>query len=196
MKKKCECCNSKFDALGGARYCCDKCRIKMRRIKDSKNHKKHYHMNDERKETRIKYATEWKKNNSEKARSIYSARNRRRRRENIKWTLRYRISASINKSLKRNKHGYYWEKLVGYTLKQLIERLQDTMPVGASWQDLFNGRLHIDHIKPIASFNFNSYKSKQFKECWALDNLQLLWARDNLIKGSKYNIDKSSKMVA
>lgn len=30
---------------------------------------------------------------------------------------------------------------------------------------------------------------EQIKECWSLANLQPLWAKDNLSKGAKHNID-------
>ena len=47
------------------------------------------------------------------------------------------------------------------------------------------GEWHVDHIRPIASFNFESVDCAEFKECWSLDNLQPLWAFDNLSKGTK-----------
>jgi hypothetical protein len=47
------------------------------------------------------------------------------------------------------------------------------------------GEWHIDHILPIDSFNFQSYEDYQFKECWSLENLQPLWAIDNIRKGNK-----------
>jgi hypothetical protein len=54
-----------------------------------------------------------------------------------------------------------------------------------NWELYMQGKIHIDHKRPIASFNFNSYKDKEFKECWALNNLQPLWAEENLSKGNK-----------
>ena len=47
------------------------------------------------------------------------------------------------------------------------------------------GKWHIDHIKPISSFNINGINSDDFKKCWSLNNLQPLWAKDNLQKGNK-----------
>ena len=47
------------------------------------------------------------------------------------------------------------------------------------------GEWHVDHIIPKSSFNFSSKHDKEFKECWALDNLQPLWAEDNIAKSDK-----------
>jgi len=47
------------------------------------------------------------------------------------------------------------------------------------------GEWHIDHKRPISSFNIVSVDCKEFGECWALENLQPLWADENLRKSNK-----------
>ena len=47
------------------------------------------------------------------------------------------------------------------------------------------GEWHIDHIIPISYFDYSSYDDETFKICWDLNNLQPLWAKDNLIKSNK-----------
>jgi 5-methylcytosine-specific restriction endonuclease McrA len=59
------------------------------------------------------------------------------------------------------------------------------MPLGYTWQDFLSGKLHIDHIIPIAAFNFRSPGDADFKHCWALKNLRLLPAKENMRKGAK-----------
>jgi len=34
-------------------------------------------------------------------------------------------------------------------------------------------------------FNFTNPDHMDFKKCWALKNLQPMWAKDNIIKGAK-----------
>jgi hypothetical protein len=51
---------------------------------------------------------------------------------------------------------------------------------GMTWDNY--GEWHIDHIKPISSFN----KNEEPKIVNSLDNLQPLWAFDNLSKGCKH----------
>jgi len=94
-----------------------------------------------------------------------------------------RISASMRHALKKGVDGLKWESLVGYTRKDLFLHLDKTMPRGCSWADFDSGYLHIDHMTPIAQFSFASPNDPDFKDCWALDNLQLLRAEDNIDKG-------------
>jgi len=108
-----------------------------------------------------------------------------RRKTDLKFNLNIRIKSAIRLSLKDNKPIGHWESLVGYTLADLIKRLDKTMPQGYAWQDLLTGKLHIDHITPINAFNFTKPEHTDFKRCWALSNLRLLPAKENLIKGAR-----------
>jgi 5-methylcytosine-specific restriction endonuclease McrA len=87
-------------------------------------------------------------------------------------------------SLKGNKAGRRWEPLAGYTLSDLIKRLNKTMPEGYTWQDYLTGKLQVDHIIPRSVFNFTRPEHTDFKRCWALNNLRLLPARENSIKSN------------
>ena len=148
--------------------------------------------------------TQYQKNNSEKIRNrekeykkIYRTENRKeiseydrkyrlgRLRVDLKFNLHNKMATAIRYSLKGNKAGCHWESLVGYTLNRLIKHLQKTMPEGYCWQDFIKGKLHIDHIIPKSVFNYDKPEHTDFKRCWALSNLQLLPARENLKKGSK-----------
>ena len=53
-----------------------------------------------------------------------------------------------------------------------------------TWKAFRDGDIHIDHIKPQSLFNLKDIKD--IKECWSLNNLQPLWAKDNIIKSNKY----------
>lgn len=97
--------------------------------------------------------------------------------------LSYNISSAISNSIRGNKNGHHWEDLVDYTLEELRQHLEFLFQEGMCWKNY--GVWHIDHIKPKSLFNISSYNCKDFKECWSLDNLQPLWAEDNLRKGCK-----------
>ena len=45
------------------------------------------------------------------------------------------------------------------------------------------GKWHVDHIIPKSKFKFKSIDDAGLKECWKLENLQPLWAEDNLSEG-------------
>ncbi len=104
---------------------------------------------------------------------------------NIKYRLGRLISCAIWHSLKRNngsKNGRHWCDLVGYSVEQLENRLKSTLPKGYTWQDFIEGRLQIDHIVPINAFNYSSPEHLDFRNCWTLNNLQLLPSKTNICK--------------
>ena len=71
---------------------------------------------------------------------------------------------------------------LGYNLNDLKNHLENKFSEGMSWDNY--GKWHLDHIRPVCSFKFSSIHDEDFKLCWALDNLQPLWAIDNLKKVS------------
>jgi len=72
-----------------------------------------------------------------------------------------------------------------FTKEELFAHIESLFTDGMSWDNM--SEWHIDHIRPVASFNFTSEDCEDFKECWALSNLQPLWASDNSKKGAKWN---------
>jgi len=115
----------------------------------------------------------------------YNRYQSKRYKTDIRFKLNRNISRLIRKSLKSNKDSRHWEELVGYTVNELKIHLQNNMPKGYAWQDYLEGRLHLDHKIPIDAFNFDSSEQIDFKRCWNLKNLQLLPARENIIKSNK-----------
>lgn len=128
-----------------------------------------------------KKGKDYYKNNIEKSREYQ----RDRWSIDLKYNLNKRMGHSMRLALKSNKNGRHWEILVGYTLNDLIERLKSTMPKGYTWQDYLEGKLHIDHKIPISIHNFTKSKHTDFRRCWSLNNLQLLPARENIIKSNR-----------
>lgn len=95
-------------------------------------------------------------------------------------------SSSLNRCLKYHnlsKDNKHWESLVGYTKKELKEHLEILFQPGMSWNNY--GKWHIDHKIPQAFFTYTSTEDVEFKYCWSLNNLQPLWAKDNLSKADK-----------
>jgi len=94
------------------------------------------------------------------------------------------FSSNMRISLRNGKNGLPWEELVNFTTDDLKAHLELQFNDGMSWENY--GEWHIDHIRPISSFNIESYTDDDFIKCWSLDNLQPLWAIDNLKKGAKW----------
>ena len=108
----------------------------------------------------------------------------KKKRNSLNMELRRIVRSAVRwQSLDKRK----WRELTGYDIEDLLVRLQGQFQPGMSWENY--GEWHIDHIKPVAAFKYHK-PDKAFRECWALDNLQPLWAKENRIKGCLYeNMD-------
>ena len=93
------------------------------------------------------------------------------------------IGTVMRRSLKGNKSGRARESLVLYTVNDLKEHLEKLFAPGMSWGNY--GEWHIDHKIPMAAFNFEKPEDLDFKRCWALTNLQPMWAIENIKKSDK-----------
>ena len=104
----------------------------------------------------------------------------KRRSNDIHYRLRYVISSSINHKLKKrlsSKKGKSTFNFLPYTIDDLIKHLERLFTKGMTWDNQGVYGWHIDHIKPDSLFNYKSVDDKEFQECWALKNLQPMWAK-------------------
>jgi len=111
----------------------------------------------------------------------YAKKARAKIRNTLRGRLNIQMATSINKSLRKgSKNGRSWELLVGYTVEQLRKHLEGKLLPGMTWDN--RKEWHIDHIIPIAAFNYETPEDIDFKKCWRLKNLQPIWAKENLSK--------------
>lgn len=122
------------------------------------------------KEHNRKYNTKWMK---------------KRRQNDVLYRLQGNIGSLLWDCLKSQKEGKKWEGLVGYTVKDLMIHLEKQFDKNMNWNN-YGSYWHVDHIKPVSLFKYRTYKDKEFKECWALENLQPLERIANIKKGNKY----------
>lgn len=125
----------------------------------------------------------WFAANPDKAAEFVRRWDEKSRRNNPAYRIRKAVSGAVKRGGAR-KNGESWESLVGYSVERLIDHLCGKFMPGMTLENY--GEWHIDHIKPIASFKIHSVQCEDFKACWALSNLQPLWALDNIRKGAKY----------
>ena len=159
-------------------------------------HKAYY---EEHKPQILERQREYKAKNKEKIAERnrkYNQRTRAERSQKAKYKMRqlrqndiFRLnecmSNAIYRSLRNKKAGRHWEELVGYTLEELMAHLEAQFRPGMSWANCGMFGWHIDHKKPKALFNYSTPDDVEFKKCWALENLQPLWAEENWSKGAR-----------
>lgn len=100
----------------------------------------------------------------------------------------HRMSVGILQSLKANKANKSkrsWESLVGYSVGDLMRHLQANFKPGMTWKKLMDSEIEIDHKIPKSKFQYSTSDDPQFRQCWALENLQPMWSIANRSKGNK-----------
>lgn len=153
------------------------------KIRKSKNHKEWRENNKD--ELKI-YSQQWNKDNREHVNKYKRDYERKRRAEDPKYRLGIRTRTAVWQLLKErniNKTNKTFT-LLGYTIEELMNHLEQQFAEGMNWDNY--GEWHVDHKKPMALFDFTSTDDEEFKECWSLNNLQPLWEKDNLSKGTRY----------
>jgi len=115
----------------------------------------------------------------------------KKRKNNIMLRIGDNISSSIGYHLKSNKllkNRVHYEYLIVSTIQEIIEHLKKNFLPGMTIENYGRGGWVIDHIIPISFFNYTSIDDIEFKYCWAIDNLQPLWDRDNIKKNDKITL--------
>lgn len=112
--------------------------------------------------------------------------NRSKNFDPIKIKLRNRMSRRMRHALSGRNLSKSWIHIftiLGYSVDELKTHIESKFQLGMSWDNI--GKWHIDHIIPESLFHYSSYEDDNFKKCWGLDNLQPLWAKDNIAKSNK-----------
>jgi len=86
-------------------------------------------------------------------------------------------------ALKENKKIDSAIKLLGCSREDLIKHIESQFVEGMSWDNWSVNGWHIDHIRPVSSFDLSD--PLQVEKCFHYTNLQPLWAKDNLSKSNK-----------
>jgi hypothetical protein len=126
------------------------------------------------------YKKKWSKENPEKYRAM-----RKRELENPSARIasymrtRIRLALLAQRVWKRGKTL----ELLGCSIPELRKHLEDRFLGDMNWENY--GQWHIDHIRPISSFNL--MEADQQKIAFHYSNLQPLWAVDNLKKGKRHD---------
>ena len=101
------------------------------------------------------------------------------------WKLIHYSRVRMNERIKKDAKQFKIKDMVLYSKEEFVSHIESLFEEKMNWDNHGKKGWHIDHIKPISSFNLNNIE--ECIECWSLKNLQPLWWEDNLRKGSKIN---------
>jgi hypothetical protein len=192
----CQICAKIFLGRKSTTCCSNECRL----IKNNNNGKNNYKKNKHNAICTLCQNTFLSNSNNQKEckkctflkldLSSLSVRKEKRRvyiRSKYNNDLNFRLSdilrSRLNKAIKGIRRGSAVKDL-GCSIEELKVYLESKFLPEMTWNNYGKYGWHIDHIKPLSGFNLSNIE--QLKEACHYTNLQPLWAKDNLSKGSKY----------
>lgn len=101
--------------------------------------------------------------------------------QKLKHALRHRLYCALRGNFKTGSAVAF----LGCSITELKLWIESQWKSGMSWDNWSLSGWHLDHKKPLASFNLSD--PAQLSESCHYKNIQPLWAFENLIKGSKYD---------
>jgi hypothetical protein len=131
------------------------------------------------------YIKEYREKNVDKIRKIKRDYERTRKANDPLYKLVANFRTAIYTVLKENnmdKYGHYFE-ILQYSPVELATHLENQFTEGMEWENY--GEWHVDHKTPITAFNFQEIGDNEFMKCWSLENLQPMWADENIRKSNK-----------
>jgi hypothetical protein len=169
---------------------------KLRKKAYNKSYCKTYYTQNKN-ELNIK-GKKWKEKNKELVRKIqkqyrsinkekldkYNVEWKRKNKNNVQYNISCNLRRRLNKALNRNYKSGSAVRDLGCSIDELKIYLESKFQSGMNWDNYGLYGWHIDHIKPLASFDLTD--RNQLLEACHYTNLQPLWANDNLTKGSTH----------
>ena len=172
----------KAKSHGISTYCksCVKTRVRENYTKNKVHHKKkHQEWVSKNRDKVTKYGIIYRKANKEK-RNLYE---KERCKKDPNFKILRNLRSRLRSALKGNfKKGSAVTDL-GCSIEFLIKHLESKFKDGMSWENYGFKGWHIDHIRPLSSFDLT--QREELKKACHYSNLQPLWAIDNLKKNDK-----------
>lgn len=113
----------------------------------------------------------------------------KRRSKNRKSNLQMRFFETFKTRMQKTLNGIcvadadYCRNLLGCSIDDFVEYIISKFTVDMCVECLGHNGIHLDHIKPVSSFDLN--RADHREKCFHYTNFQPLWATDNRKKGAK-----------
>ena len=127
---------------------------------------------------------QWAKDNRSRLNSRMRGWSNDRRRESARLRLNHTVFERIRYAIKNGRKGAWWGPLLPYTVEELKRHLERQFSAEMTWGS-WGRTWQIDHIVPLASFEYASAEDDEFKAAWALSNIRPIVPLDNLKKHAK-----------
>lgn len=132
-----------------------------------------------RKEENKKYGKEYRATHKKE----HAEKEKIRRNNNLDYRISSNLRTRLGIAIKNNQKSGSAVKDLGCSIPELKTHLESKFQKGMSWENWSIYGWHIDHIKPLSSFNLSD--KKEFLKACHYTNLQPLWAEENLKKNNK-----------
>jgi len=133
------------------------------------------------------YWNNWKIKNEQKIKSYF----KKWKKENpLQWRARERIRGALKRYGDNPKKQNHTIDLLGCSFVDYKIYIMSLLKGGMTWDLLKSGAIHIDHIRPISSFDLTN--ELELKAAFHFSNTQPLWARDNLIKHAHWEGERKA----
>jgi hypothetical protein len=130
------------------------------------------------------YHKNYKQKNKDKILKYFREYNNKKLKTDNNFKITKRLRCRLYHALKGNaKRGSAIQDL-GCSVDFLKQHLEAQFQPGMTWDNYNMHGWHIDHIRPLASFDLTD--PEQLRAACHYTNLQPLWAADNISKGAKY----------
>lgn len=182
--------NKDYAVTNGLRSRCKDCQAiqnaKYRKIQDK--HLKKIYMKEyaiKNRDAINERERNYRKQNPEKIRARAREENRKKFLK-LEYKLAHNLRSRLNTALKRSYKKGSAVGLLGSSIEELKKYLESKFDKNMSWANWGVHGWHIDHIKPLSSFDLQNLED--LKKACHYTNLQPLWASDNLKKYNKVGV--------
>jgi len=165
-------------------------KIKMDQKNNYEKHKKdrlekakiYYQKN---KEEIIKKVQNYFKKNKDKVMNYHRDYFKNRYKTDIEFKLAECLRKRILLALKKGYKSDLSVALLGCSIEEATIHIENQFVDGMNWEKFLNGEIHLDHIRPLITYDLTD--EKQQKQAFNWQNIAPLWALDNLKKGHKWD---------
>lgn len=126
----------------------------------------------------------WYLNNKDRKQNRAVVYRKERYKNDTNFKLTCVIRSRLNKAIKNNQKTGSAVVDLGCTIEEFKLYIESLWEPGMTWNNWTRDGWHIDHIKPLASFDLDV--EEELYKATHYTNMQPLWAKDNLKKSDKY----------